>query len=61
MKVNDEETPLKELNENKPSKFKKKKKISLILFGLSFVLLIIGVSALDFQRLFLLLLCLLFL
>ena len=47
IKINDEETPLKELNENKPSKFTLIQKISLILFGLSFVLLIIGVSALD--------------
>lgn len=47
IKISDEEVPLKETNENKPNEFTLIQKISLILFGLSFVLLIIGVSALD--------------
>ena len=45
--INDEEIPLKELPEINHSQFTLIQKISLILFGLSFVLLIIGVSALH--------------
>jgi len=46
---NDEETRLKDSNEkdNKPNKFTIIQKISLILYGCSFVLMIVGITALN--------------